>query len=154
MGPGRRFCGMQEIVVAVRSKAQGIVVMSNGRIKTRGMILCFLSLLHQLSQSGSRSLRYPCPAERINEDFNNKILVFFFFLSTGQGLNKGSGNEIALVAVYEGQCQISVYIAIFNTSFIVPVVLYKFFFVNLVFSVLDSSLLKCTVFPVCSLFDR
>ena len=40
------------------------------------------------------------------------------------------------------------YIAIFDASFIVPVFLDKLCFVNLVFSVLGSSLLRCVVFQV------
>ena len=46
------------------------------------------------------------------------------------------------------------YIAIFDASFIVPVLLYKLFFVNLVFSVLGSSLLRCAVFHVLSSIDE
>ena len=57
----------------------------------------------------------------------------------------------SLVAVYEGEWQFSaVCIANFNASIIVPVSLYKFFFVNLVFSVLGNSPLRCAVFPVLS----
>ena len=42
------------------------------------------------------------------------------------------------------------YIDIFDTSIIVPVYLYNFFFVNLVFFVLGSSLLDA-LFSLCSL---
>ena len=49
---------------------------------------------------------------------------------------------------------LTVYIAIFDASFIVRVFLYKLFFVNLVFSVLGSSLSRCAVFHVMSSIDE
>jgi len=45
-------------------------------------------------------------------------------------------------------------LCIFDASFIVPVCLYKLLFVNLVFSVLGSSLLSCAVFHVLSSIDE
>ena len=55
----------------------------------------------------------------------------------------------------EGERQFSaVCIAMFNASFIISVFRYKFFFVNLVVSVLVSSLLKCAVFHVLSSVDE
>ena len=45
-------------------------------------------------------------------------------------------------------------IAIFNTSTVVPVFLYNFFFVNTIFSVLGSSLLRHTVSSMLSLIDK
>ena len=48
-----------------------------------------------------------------------------------------------LVAVYKGEWQFSaINIAIFYASFIISIFLYKRFFVNLVFSVLGSSVLR------------
>ena len=57
--------------------------------------------------------------------------------------------------VYEGEWQFSaVYCYSFDAPLIVPCFFYKLFFVNLVFSVLGSSLLRCTFFHVLSLIEE